>query len=67
MAAPLTICTKQERRRVKSFLYVGGVKPAEIICYIKAQYDDSYLLQQDLRMDRELQTGKELDYATTKD
>ncbi|GFW72589.1 hypothetical protein TNCV_3798171 [Trichonephila clavipes] len=45
MAALLSICIKEGRREVILFLFEEGVKPAEIICRMQAQYDDSCLLR----------------------
>jgi transposase len=43
MEAPLSICTKEEMRRVIRFLFVEGVKPVEIIRQMQVQYGDSCL------------------------
>ncbi|GFV38290.1 hypothetical protein TNCV_1619361 [Trichonephila clavipes] len=40
MAAPLSICTKKERRALIRVLFAEGVKPAEIIRRMQAQYGD---------------------------
>ncbi|GFU06769.1 hypothetical protein TNCV_4353331 [Trichonephila clavipes] len=42
-AAPLSICTKEERRAVIRFLIVEDVKPAKIISRLQAQYGDNCL------------------------
>ncbi|GFT63948.1 hypothetical protein TNCV_2314231 [Trichonephila clavipes] len=45
MTAPLSICIKEERRTVIRLLPAEGVKPAERIRRIQAQYGDSCLLR----------------------
>jgi hypothetical protein len=46
MAAPLSICTKEEQRSVIRFLRSEGVSGAEIHRRLSAQYGNSVLLQQ---------------------
>jgi hypothetical protein len=43
MEAPLSICTKEEMRRVVRFLFAKGVKPVEIIRGMQAQFSDNCL------------------------
>ncbi|GFV61393.1 hypothetical protein TNCV_446091 [Trichonephila clavipes] len=43
MAAPLSICTKEERWTVIHFLFEEGVNPSESICRMQEQYGDSCL------------------------
>ncbi|GFX19365.1 hypothetical protein TNCV_3015041 [Trichonephila clavipes] len=58
MAAPLTICTKEERIAVISFLFAEGVKPAEIIRRMQVLYGISNA-KQDLQMGRVLQESRQ--------
>ena len=43
MAAPLSVCTKEEQRGVIRFLWSEGVRGAEIHRRLSAQYEDSAL------------------------
>ena len=43
MAAPLSVCTKEEQRGVIRFLWSEGVPGAEIHRRLSAQYEDSAL------------------------
>ena len=45
MAAPLSVCTKEEQRSVICFLWSEGVSGAEIHRRLSAQYGDSVLPQ----------------------
>jgi len=40
MVGPLQQCTKQEQRIVVRFLFREGVKPIEIHCRMRIQYED---------------------------
>ena len=46
MAAPLSMCTKEEQRGVIPFLWSEGVQGAEIHRRLSAQYEDSALPRQ---------------------
>ncbi|GFU64778.1 hypothetical protein TNCV_2128521 [Trichonephila clavipes] len=61
MAAPLSICTKEERGSVICFLFVEVAKPAEITYPVNAQYVDSCLSLRKIRA-----SNRELIYGTTK-
>jgi hypothetical protein len=43
MEAPLSICTKEEMKKVIRFLFVEVVKPVKIIHRMQAQYGDNCL------------------------
>jgi hypothetical protein len=45
MAAPLSVCTKEEQRSVIRFLWSEGVSGAAIHQRLSAQYGNSVLLQ----------------------
>ncbi|GFV35018.1 hypothetical protein TNCV_3026081 [Trichonephila clavipes] len=62
MAAPLTICTKEERGTVIRFLSAEGVKPAEIIRRVTAVYREARPTNGQSASNRE-----ELFYVTTED
>jgi len=46
MAAPLSVCTKEEQRGIIHFLWSEGVTGAEIHRRLSAQYGDSALPRQ---------------------
>jgi hypothetical protein len=54
MAAPLSVCTKEEQRAVIQFLWAEGVPGAEIYRRLLAQYGNSFAAAKCVRMDNRI-------------